>query len=1022
MTYVGRTDLTYHRIDAGDASPIKQAPRRLPIHRRQEVGRLVNEMEKEGVIQPSQSPWASPIVLVQKKDGSTRFCVDYRRLNKVTRKDSYPLPRVDDILDSLDGAQWFTTLDLASGYWQVEVDPEHRQKTAFTTGQGLYEFRVMPFGLCNAPSTFQRLMELVLAGLEWDTCLAYLDDIVVFGRTFSEHLQRLRIVLSRLKSANLKLSPKKCQFFQQSVSFLGHVISCHGVSTDPTKVESIRKWPVPVDVQELRSFLGLASYYRRFVKGFADIAAPLHRLLQKCTFTWSEDCDIAFKSLKQMLLSAPVLGYPRTDSTFYLDTDASKNGIGVVLSQKQGGVECVIAYGSRALTKSERNYCVTRRELLALVYFMRHFRAYLIGRPFMVRTDHAALQWLQGFKEPEGQVARWLEQLQEFDFHLEHRPGKCHQNADALSRYPCRQCDQQHMESQVDDHTPATVFAVSDAVTPWLLPWTPHELREAQLADPDLKRVIQWLEARQGRPSASEIQGIGTRLQSLWAQWSQLELSQGILFRRWEEASGVTSQQLLVVPQSLVPTVIRSLHNDVGGGHLGLTKTLAKIKDRFYWPGLRTDVEDWCQQCHGCACRKSPSQTPRAPLVPSYVGYPMERIALDLLAPLPTTRHGNKHILVICDYFTRWTEAYALPNKEATTVAKVLVSEWICRYGVPDAIHSDQGANFEAGLFAEVAELLGMEKTRTTAYHPQSDGLVERMNRTLLMMLSIRAQEGEDRWDEFLSELMMAYRASVHDTTRFTPFHLMFGREVRLPIDVMFGNTPDPVQEHTEYAIDLRSRLEKAFESVREHTKAVQKRQKDRYDRRVSGGRYQVGDRVWLHSPAIPRGRSPKLHQPWTGPFVVIKVLSDVTYRIQSERPKPRCRRRRLVVHFNRLKPCHTPAQDGVDKTRQQLEPSGAETQPPHAETDIEDDAMTLVWHSSANDDESQPREPAERGGATWSGRLRRTTHRPDYNVSHIQPCNLITFPRHEVAPSQRGSCVARSVQTTIRAESAFLP
>ena len=285
-----------------------------------------------------------------------------------------------------------------------------------------------------------------------------------------------------------------------------------------------------------------------------------------------------------------------------------------------------------------------------------------------------------------------------------------------------------------------------------------------------------------------------------------------------------------------------------------------------------------------------------------------------------------------------------------------------------------------------------MEKTRTTAYHPQSDGLVERMNRTLLMMLSIRAQEGEERWDEFLSELMMAYRASVHDTTRFPPFHLMFGREVRLPIDVMFGNTSDPVQEHTKYAIDLRSRLEKAFESVREHTKAVQKRQKDRYDRRVSGGRYQVGDRVWLHSPAIPRGRSPKLHRPWTGPFVVIKVLSDVTYRIQSERPKSRCRRQRLVVHFNRLKPCHTPAQDGVDKTRQQLEPSGAETQPPHAETDIEDDAMTLVWHSSANDDESQPREPAERGGATWSGRLRRTTQRPDYYVSHIQPCNLINY------------------------------
>lgn len=238
-----------------------------------------------------------------KKDGSICFCVDYRKVNKVTRKDSYPLPRVDDLLDLLAGAQWFSTLDLASGYWQVEVHPQHREKTAFTTGQGLYEFRVMPFGLCNAPSTFQRLMELVLAGLRWDICLAYLDDIVVFGHTFEEHLQRLRIVLSRLRDPNLKLNPKKCQFFQQSVSFLGHVISRHGVSTDPTKIESIEKWPTPINVQELQSFLGLASYYRRFVKGFAEIAAPLHRLLQKGTFTWSEDCDLAFNSLKRKLLS-----------------------------------------------------------------------------------------------------------------------------------------------------------------------------------------------------------------------------------------------------------------------------------------------------------------------------------------------------------------------------------------------------------------------------------------------------------------------------------------------------------------------------------------------------------------------------------------------------------------------------------------------------------------------------------------------------------------------------------------------
>ena len=467
-----------------------------------------------------------------------------------------------------------------------------------------------------------------------------------------------------------------------------------------------------------------------------------------------------------------------------------------------------------------------------------------------------------------------------------------------------------------------------------------------------------------------------------------MELSQGVLFRRWDDTSDATSQQLLVVPQSLVPLVIQSLHNGVGGGHLGLTKTLAKIKDRFFWPGMRSDVEDWCQQCSSCASRKSPSQTPRAPLVPTYVGYPMERIALDLLGPLPTTRHGNKHILVVCDYFTRWTEAYALPNKEAATVARVLVNEWICRFGVPDAIHSDQGANFEGHLFMKVGELLDMEKTRTTPYHPQSDGLVERMNRTLLMMLSIRAQE-EERWDEFLPELLMAYRASVHDTTKFTPFHLMFGREIRLPIDVMFGKNPDPVQEHTEYARELRARLENAFGLVREHTRAAQKWQKDRYDRRASGGRYEVGDRVWLHSPAVPRGRSPKLHRPWTGPFVVIKVLSEVTYRVQSEKPKPGRRRQRFVVHFNRLKPCQTPTQE----TQQEGEPNEVNREQANI-SDNEEDPMTLTWHLTTQEGKVQPREPAERGGPTWGGRLRRTTHPPDYYASHIQ---LYPQPRGRV-------------------------
>ncbi|GBM46445.1 Retrovirus-related Pol polyprotein from transposon 297 [Araneus ventricosus] len=293
---VGRCNVTQHRINTGDHPPIKQYPRRLPLARKEEADHLVKAMVDNGIIDESSSPWASPIVLVKKKDGSTRFCVDYRKLNEITKKDSYPLPRIDDTLDALNGSQWFTTLDLKSGYWQIEIRPEDREKTAFTTGQGLWQFKVMPFKLCNAPATFERLMETILGGLS--SCLVYLDDIIIVRRTFEEHLNNLRKVFQRLQKANLKLSPKKCRFFQKEVAHLGHVISAQGVKTDPEKIKAVVDWPRPDTVYDLRSFLGLCTYYRRFVKNFSRIARPLHKLTEaKSNFSWTDECEKSFNSL-----------------------------------------------------------------------------------------------------------------------------------------------------------------------------------------------------------------------------------------------------------------------------------------------------------------------------------------------------------------------------------------------------------------------------------------------------------------------------------------------------------------------------------------------------------------------------------------------------------------------------------------------------------------------------------------------------------------------------------------------------
>lgn len=438
---IGRTDKIQHSIHTTCAAPIRQRPRRPPMGQRGEIEKQVNDMLERGIIIPSASPWSSPVVLANKKDGSKRFCIDYRLLNKHTVKDSFPLPRIDESIDSLDGAKYFCTLDLAAGYWQVPLDEEAKLKSAFVVPGGLYQFEVMPFGLCNAPSTFERLMEAVLSGLQWKILLIYLDDIIIFGSSADEVVERLRIVLGRLRSAHLKLKPKKCHLFQKEVLYLGHVVSEEGVSTDPAKIEAVSCWPTPTNPTDVRSFLGLASYYRRFIKKFSDVAKPLTALTQKdCPFTWTEECAAAFTTLKERLTTAPILSYPRIGVKFLLDTDASKFGIGAVLSQEKDDKEVVTAYASRTLNRAEQNYCVTRRELLAIVTFLKHFRHYLYGQEVTVRTDHGALTWLMQFKNPEGQLARWLEVVSQYRLTLIHRPGRVHMNADGLSRRPCSQC------------------------------------------------------------------------------------------------------------------------------------------------------------------------------------------------------------------------------------------------------------------------------------------------------------------------------------------------------------------------------------------------------------------------------------------------------------------------------------------------------------------------------------------------------------------------------------------------------
>ena len=694
----GCTQLVQHRIETGTHAPIKQQPYRTPIVRRGLIKEMVEKMRKQGVVQPSSSPWASPIVLVPKKDGTYRFCVDFRRLNTVTTKDVYPLPRIDDILDTLGEAKYFSSLDLASGYWQVELDPESRQKAAFTTYCGLFEFVRMPFGLCNAPATFQRLMQKVLSGLEWHSCFVYLDDILVVSHSFEEHVQHLYDVFQRLREAGLRLKPAKCHLLRDEIPFLGHIVSTNGLRPDPEKIAKVRHYPTPADATQIRRFLGLASYYRRFMPDFARVSAPLRALTKKdATFLWTADCDKAFTDLKQLLTTAPVLAYPRFGAGrfFILETDASCVGLGAVLSQAQdNGMVPPIAYASRSLDKHEKNYGISELETLGLVWAVRYFRPYILGHPCVVYTDHTACLSILNSSRPSGKLARRALTIQEMDLTIKHKAGRENANADALSRNPA---------------PAASVCALIANSPPPLLP-DAATLRDEQKKDPGLAALCLYLEDG----TLPDDKKLAKRIV---IESQQYDIIDGVL--HFENRS-FPGRWCLVVPQ---PLLMEEAHSGCFAAHLAERKVYDRLRRTVWWKGMRSDVRKWCRSCLICASRKSTRRTCKPPLQPIPVGGPFHRVAVDILT-LPLTTSGNRYVAVFMDYLTKWPEAIAIPDQKAETIAKLFLEHVVCRHGILEELLSDRGTNFLSSLVHEVCQVLGVRKINTSGYHPQTDGLV----------------------------------------------------------------------------------------------------------------------------------------------------------------------------------------------------------------------------------------------------------------------------------------------------------
>ena len=890
----GRTHLAVHDIPLKPGTrPIKQPPRRQGAEKEAEITRQVEDLCKRGLIEPADSPWSSPVVLVRRKDMKWRFCVDYRALNNVTCQDAYPLPRIDESLDALCGSKYFSTLDLVSGYWQVPLSPDAQEKSAFVTRNGLWKWTVLPFGLTSAPARFERLMEKVLLGLHWKTALLYLDDVIVFSSDIDTHLERLAEVLDRLRSAGLKLKPSKCELLKTHVKYLGHVVSADGVATDPEKVKDVEEWPEPVCKNDVRRFIGTVGYYRRYIDNFATIAKPLTKLttkLEEPNFHWGPDEAEAFRILKTKLITAPILGYPDVTGTFMLDTDASHCGVGAVLSQIQGPQERVLAYYSKSLSPAEHNYCVTRKELLACVKAVKHFRPYLYGKKFQLRTDHASLIWLMKRKEPSGQIARWIELLSEFQFNISHRSGVKHGNADGMSRLPCIDCVQCHRIELRDGGPNHQEIAELKEVTPIVFQHGPthHCIRIdhrdsvrvdnlsslQQQANTELARIYELVKTG----SVPSEQETGKQSQEFKKMASLIPLmtigKDGVLRVRLTQNGRAIS--CAVCPKSIRQNLIWQTHCLA---HTGINRTTARLRLQWYWPLLSGDVRRAVSSCEICQMAKRGGIKPSKTGQNLSCGRPWQTVAVDLVGQLPLTERGNRWILVLTDHFTKWQDALAIPDATAPTVAQTLDERVFCYFGLPETIHSDQGAQFEGELMHELCRIWGVNKTRTTPYNPKGNGMVERNN--LVLGDSLRTTligQCQDQWDAVLPHLMRALRATPHTKTKETANFMMLGRETRLPDQVCYGDLSANSYSREQYALRLQEAMSEAHDLWRKRQKELRTADSE------EPLQFVVGDQVLMKSKRVKKGESGKLSSTFVGPFEVVKVNTETrTYVIEAK-------------------------------------------------------------------------------------------------------------------------------------------